>query len=171
MGAKAKKKKIPFLRKSCPFCGKPLRDEAVFCLDCGAKVNNNAQEKSEKTSELEKNEVGQAKAIVTAFSVNKGGPLIVVMAGLDKGKKVFLRSMNHDLFYIGRQKDNDFVLSDPFVSRRHALIRHENGRFILEDLESTNRTFVGGKEIKRHLLNNGDVIEIGYSLLLFKDNS
>lgn len=48
---------------------------------------------------------------------------------------------------IGRIKDNDIVLPEPNVSKRHAKIVQKEGHFIVYDLQSTNRTFVNGKAI------------------------
>ena len=54
---------------------------------------------------------------------------------------------------IGKASDNDFVVNDPHVSRYHAkLIREEGGCWLLEDLGSTNGTFVNGAQIvKKHV--------------------
>ena len=46
--------------------------------------------------------------------------------------------------YIGRSSNNDIVLDDPAVSRRHAKISFENGDFWIEDLDSTNKTYFNG---------------------------
>ena len=55
---------------------------------------------------------------------------------------------------IGKASDNDFVVNDPHVSRYHAkLIREEGGCWLLEDLGSTNGTFVNGvKMTNRRML-------------------
>jgi len=48
---------------------------------------------------------------------------------------------------IGRQ-DADLVLQDPEVSRRHALLRRSGKTVVVEDLDSTNGTFVNGEDPK-----------------------
>ena len=54
---------------------------------------------------------------------------------------------------IGKASDNDFVVNDPHVSRYHAkLIREEGGCWLLEDLGSTNGTFVNGARSLRSML-------------------
>ncbi len=50
---------------------------------------------------------------------------------------------------IGREPINDIVLDDAEISRRHARILYEDGRFIIEDLNSTNGTFVNGERLTR----------------------
>ncbi len=65
---------------------------------------------------------------------------------------------------LGREAFNDIVVYDQEVSRRHAQISFQEGRYIIEDLGSTNGTFVNGRRVKTPVpLNNGDVIEMGES--------
>jgi hypothetical protein len=68
---------------------------------------------------------------------------------------------------IGRRPNNDLVLDHLTVSGQHGAIDSApNGAFIL-DLGSTNGTLVNGQPITKHLLQNGDVIEIGKCKLKF----
>jgi predicted component of type VI protein secretion system len=63
---------------------------------------------------------------------------------------------------LGREAFNDVVVFDPEVSRRHAQISFQEGRYIIEDLGSTNGTFVNGRRVNNPVpLHNGDVIEMG----------
>jgi len=63
---------------------------------------------------------------------------------------------------LGRESSNDVVLTDPEASRNHAQISFQAGRYVVEDLGSTNGTFVNGRQIKTATtLNNGDVVEVG----------
>jgi pSer/pThr/pTyr-binding forkhead associated (FHA) protein len=73
---------------------------------------------------------------------------------------------------IGRKLDNHLVLPDPHVSRRHAEIRLQGGRYMLRDLNSTAGTRVNGQLATEHLLQPGDVITIsGISLIYGEDPS
>ena len=68
---------------------------------------------------------------------------------------------------LGRETINDIVLKDPEVSRRHIRFTQMAGRFIIEDLGSTNGTFLNGRRISAPSpLLNGDVIDLGGSLRL-----
>ncbi|CAN5529783.1 MAG: FHA domain-containing protein [Actinomycetota bacterium] len=68
---------------------------------------------------------------------------------------------------VGRSQDNDIVVSDPNVSRRHAkLIREENG-FVVEDLGSTNGTLLDGAPIDRERIESGDELTFGQSVARF----
>lgn len=63
---------------------------------------------------------------------------------------------------IGKASDNDFIVDDPFVSRHHALLTKENdGCLFLEDVGSTNGTFVNGCQIVKKRITPTDVIKLG----------
>jgi hypothetical protein len=68
----------------------------------------------------------------------------LVTAGLVPSYRVLLAK--HKVT-IGADSSNDMVLSDPQVSRKHALIRRRSGRYLLTDLDSTNGTFVNGRRV------------------------
>src|SRR3970040_625782 len=62
---------------------------------------------------------------------------------------------------IGRKPHNDIQIDNLAVSGEHAVIVTILADSFLEDLGSTNGTFVNGRTVKKHLLQNNDVIEIG----------
>jgi hypothetical protein len=62
---------------------------------------------------------------------------------------------------IGRHASCDVVLDDLVVSRRHAQLRFRDGRWILQDLASTNGTLVNGVTVGRCELRPGDLVELG----------
>jgi len=66
---------------------------------------------------------------------------------------------------IGRSSDLDMVLVEDMVSRRHAKIDTRGNDIIIQDLGSTNGTFVNGEKIKRARLKEGDRILIGTSII------
>lgn len=70
---------------------------------------------------------------------------------------------------IGRMPTNDVFIDNPAVSGFHAKIfKDEHGRFLLEDQNSLNGTFVNGKRISKVILNNGDDIIIGRHNIIFQ---
>jgi hypothetical protein len=66
---------------------------------------------------------------------------------------------------IGRSSDLDMVLVEDMVSRKHARIACTDVEIAIEDLNSTNGTFVNGEKIKRSTLKEGDRVLIGTSIL------
>lgn len=68
---------------------------------------------------------------------------------------------------IGRLPDNMVVIDNAAVSGRHARVYKEGNHYVLEDLKSTNGTFVNDKPIARHTLLEGDVALIGKHSLVF----
>src|SRR5688572_18163962 len=68
---------------------------------------------------------------------------------------------------IGRLPDNMIVIDNPAVSGRHARVYKEGNHYVLEDLKSTNGTFVNDKPIARHTLLEGDNISVGKHSLVF----
>jgi len=66
---------------------------------------------------------------------------------------------------IGRSSELDMVLVEDMVSRRHSKITVANGQIFIQDLGSTNGTFVNGEKIKRARLQEGDRILIGTSII------
>lgn len=68
---------------------------------------------------------------------------------------------------IGRDEDNDIVLPDRKVSRRHAIIRLERGRWVLEDQGSRNGTFINGQQLQEPwLLSDGEIVHVANKFAL-----
>ncbi|MEO0127242.1 MAG: GGDEF domain-containing protein [candidate division WOR-3 bacterium] len=72
-------------------------------------------------------------------------------------------------YIIGRADGCDFIIDGKEVSRKHARIYYEDGKFKIEDLKSTNGTFVNGKQITKVELKHGDEINIGNFTIIFDD--
>ncbi|MGI9132592.1 MAG: FHA domain-containing protein, partial [Rhodoferax sp.] len=80
--------------------------------------------------------------------------------------------LTKDKTTLGRRPYNDIVIDNLAVSGEHALLQMVAGEVFLEDLNSTNGTYVNGKAIKRQQLQNGDAIEIGkYRIKFVGDNA
>lgn len=68
---------------------------------------------------------------------------------------------------IGRDLNADMTISDPEISRRHARLTQQSGALVLEDLGSTNGTFVNGQRLAGpRVLHPGDVIQLGENVAL-----
>ncbi len=84
---------------------------------------------------------------------------LVIRSGVDVGKEYIL---DKNEFIVGREQTADITVSDPEISRRHARIFFQNGGYIIEDLGSTNGTFVNGQKISGpYLLRPGEVVNFG----------
>lgn len=79
-------------------------------------------------------------------------------------------NMNKERYTIGRLPDNDIRIDNPAVSGHHSLIINILNDSFLEDLNSTNGTYVNGKLIKKHALQHGDVITAGHHQLRFVED-
>jgi pSer/pThr/pTyr-binding forkhead associated (FHA) protein len=79
-------------------------------------------------------------------------------------------NMTKERYTIGRLPDNDVRIDNAAVSGHHGLIINILNDSFLEDLNSTNGTYVNGKLIKKHALTHGDVITIGHHHLRFVDS-
>lgn len=71
------------------------------------------------------------------------------------------QDLDKELVTIGRRPNNDVHIDNLAVSGSHAVVRTIGNDSFLEDLDSTNGTMVNGKPIKKHILQHGDVIELG----------
>lgn len=84
---------------------------------------------------------------------------LVMRAGPSAGK-VYL--LDKSELFIGRDLNNDVVINDPEVSRRHARLFLQGFNFVIEDLGSTNGTQINGQRIMGpHILRPGEVIVLG----------
>ena len=79
-------------------------------------------------------------------------------------------NMSKERYTIGRLPDNDVRIDNAAVSGHHSLIINILNDSFLEDLNSTNGTYVNGKLIKKHALQNSDVITVGHHQLKFGDD-
>jgi len=72
---------------------------------------------------------------------------------------------------IGRQLDNDVVFHEEAVSRFHAEIRYEDGKYVLYDNQSTTGTYVNSKRVERCVLNSSDLISFSLIQVMFVNNN
>jgi len=80
--------------------------------------------------------------------------------------------LTKDRTTLGRRPYNDIVIDNLAVSGEHAVIQIAEGEAILEDLNSTNGTYINGKAIKKQPLQNNDSIEIGkYKIRFHSDQT
>jgi hypothetical protein len=75
--------------------------------------------------------------------------------------------LEQDSYTIGREAGNEIVIEDPQVSRRHATLTRQGATYLLEDIGSTNGTYVNGKRVTAPVvLANGDMIGLADTIVL-----
>ncbi len=107
--------------------------------------------------------VGPARRLtpLPMFVVTSEGPLRGQVLTVDADEQI-----------LGRRENSDLLLSDPHVSRAHAVIRRASGAVWLEDLGSTGGTFVNGEALTgSRVLKHGDAVRFGLVETRFEDRS
>jgi len=85
------------------------------------------------------------------------------------GERVEERPLRLGRLIIGRTPDNDLQVESKFVSRHHCQIITTVEGSLLEDLNSTNGVYVKSKRVRKHHLNDGDVIVLGKHEIMYLD--
>ena len=145
----------------CSECGFQNSEAANYCVRCGALLERegaDAEQTLSYTPEQIAEETGEGVEGIE-------GPALVVRSGGGRSGEVFpLRSGRTT---IGRSPDCDVFLDDVTVSRRHAVVSDESGRFVIEDLGSLNGTFLNRHRIEQAPLSDDDEVQIGKYRLVF----
>ncbi len=100
--------------------------------------------------------------------------LIQVENGVAKSKF----HIDKPLLRLGRSVENDIYIEDPEVSSEHCVIemiaKPDNAKeleYFIQDMDSTNHTFINGQKITRHKLSHNDMIRIGWKYFKFIDEA
>jgi general secretion pathway protein A len=86
-----------------------------------------------------------------------------------EGKTVIERELRTGRLVIGRTPDNDLQIDSKFISRHHCQIVTQADACVIEDLNSTNGIYVQSKRVRRHNLNDGDVVQVGQHEIMYID--
>jgi Protein of unknown function (DUF3662)/FHA domain len=108
---------------------------------------------------------GQGTSAISAEEAKRHGLAREVVELVTKDKNYPLEG--HGPWTIGRSQENDIVISDPNVSRRHARLSRADNGFVVEDLGSTNGTLLDGAPIDRERIESGDELTFGQSTARF----
>lgn len=137
-------------RGCCKYCGKDL-EPGQACADCLAAGMISSHAGPERSA-VEPAILGKA----CLLDSNTG--LTIKILGPQCG--------------IGRHHSNELSLDDAYISRFHARLTFENGRFYAEDLGSTNGTLLNHIElISSRLLRDGDRIRVGKSEFIYSEKT
>lgn len=89
---------------------------------------------------------------------------LFIIKGSDQGKRFELET---SVISLGRDTDNHIQLQDTEVSRKHAEVRRDSGGYAVIDLKSSNGTYVNTELVRRRLLQNGDRVLVGRTLMIY----
>lgn len=112
----------------------------------------------EKTAVLGVQDLGLHK-----FEATSRSAYLIMINGRTVGRMHKLGSGETQL---GRAPDAEVLIEDEGVSRRHAMIDLTQEGYVLTDNNSTNGIFVNGDKVKRHVLQDGDKVQIGSNTIL-----
>ena len=89
---------------------------------------------------------------------------LIMRSGPTPGASFILEG---DQLTVGRDATNEIVINDSEISRRHARLTFQGGKYVLEDLGSTNGTFVNGQRLAGpRVLKAGEVVQFGEQIML-----
>jgi pSer/pThr/pTyr-binding forkhead associated (FHA) protein len=147
----------------CPECGFQNPEAANYCSKCGALLVRD--ESGSDTTMSYTPEEGDEDAAPLLEEIKTEGPALVVRSGGGRAGEHFL--LEQDSITVGRSPDCDIFLDDVTVSRRHALLKRDEGQFFIEDQGSLNGTFLNRRRIESAPLEDGDELQIGKYRLIF----
>lgn len=105
-----------------------------------------------------------ANATIITPNPKQGTCWLVMTQGPKRGQTYLI---DRPLVFIGRDPENDFMIDHPQVSRKHASIILQNNQCYLEDIGSSNGTYINKNRVTgRYRLVNGDVIGLGGVVLM-----
>ena len=102
---------------------------------------------------------------LSALSGHAADAKLTIVDGKDSGKNI---EITKDEILAGRSLDNDFVISDISVSRKHFKIKKEGDRFVISDMGSGNGIKVNGSKTTSATLSDGDIISVGARQIKFE---
>ena len=97
------------------------------------------------------------------------GPVVGRILVAHEGKTTTERELRPGRLVIGRTSENDLQIDSKFISRHHCQIVTQNNSCVIEDLNSTNGIYVQSKRVRRHNLNDGDVVVVGQHEIMYID--
>jgi hypothetical protein len=145
----------------CQECGFQNPEAANYCSRCGALLTK-GEPAAETTQSFSPEDVDE---LAGHDELGLEGPALVVRAGGGRAGESFRPAGERTR--IGRSPDCDVFLDDVTVSRNHAVLVEQNGKFHVEDQGSLNGTFVNRKRIDNAPLANGDELQIGKYRMTF----
>jgi pSer/pThr/pTyr-binding forkhead associated (FHA) protein len=145
----------------CSECGFQNSEAANYCARCGAMLEREQSEAETTLSYTPESLTEEGGEGVEGVE----GPALVVRSGGGRSGEVF--HLQGERTSVGRSPDCDIFLDDVTVSRTHAVIAQQGGRFTIEDLGSLNGTFLNRHRIEQAPLTDDDEVQIGKYRFVF----
>jgi hypothetical protein len=131
----------------------------------GAPQDTSGQTRIFRTEESTGGEIDQGTAAISADEARRHGLAREIVELALGDEKYPLQGRGP--WSVGRSQENDIVINDPNVSRKHARIFRADNGFVVEDLGSTNGTLLDGAPIDRERIEGGDELTFGQSTAHF----
>lgn len=139
----------------CPACGHQNRDTNQYCTQCGAQIAGTPQ----RAGHL----IVVSEPLLPQKQRRQSGD--ETRTGAERRKGV---PITGQAFTLGRHTDNDFIINDAQASAHHARITTDGQEFWMEDLGSTNGTYVDGVRLQDRIrLLPESLIKIGSTIVKF----
>jgi pSer/pThr/pTyr-binding forkhead associated (FHA) protein len=139
----------------CTHCGHRNPDDARFCANCGAVLQDDT---TVSFTPIDPSEEPGDSVLAAQHDLRPDQALLVVERGPNAGSRYLIDA---DRTTLGRQPESDIFLDDVTVSRRHAEISRGGGRFSIHDKGSLNGTYVNLHRVEDTELADQDEIQIG----------
>jgi type II secretory pathway predicted ATPase ExeA len=112
---------------------------------------------------------GPYRRLSPALEAVGNGDKVTQIEVRSNGVQVSVHSFPKGRFIIGRSPENDIYIRSKFVSRHHAQLINDDDGCLIEDLNSTNGVFIDDRQVKRHRLQDGDIVSLGAHELVYRD--
>jgi len=149
----------------CPACGFRNSEGASFCARCGASLLVEQAEQEEAQTTMSYVPSQDDLDSPHAHDLLPEGPSLVIRSGGGRAGETYALIAARTT--IGRHPDSTIFLDDVTVSRNHAVIEREGAACSITDQGSLNGTYVNRRRVERHLLTDGDELQIGKYKLTF----
>jgi hypothetical protein len=146
----------------CPNCGYRNSEGVNYCTRCGASLIAD-QADAQTTQSYAPSEV--SGELTPLKGTLPGTAALVIRSGGGRAGETY--ELAAERTTMGRHPDSDVFLDDVTVSRNHAVIVHEEASYVIADEGSLNGTYVNRRRVERHVLVDGDELQIGKYKLTF----
>jgi hypothetical protein len=140
----------------CPNCGFRNTEGVGFCARCGASI---LAEQADAQTTLSYHPGEDERELAPLREDLPEGATLVIRSGGGRAGETY--PLTEERTTLGRHPAADIFLDDVTVSRNHAVVEREGAHFAIADQGSLNGTYVNRRRIERHVLVEGDEVQVG----------